>query len=282
MNPPALVVMAAGLGSRFGGTKQLVPVGPAGEVFFDFAISDARQAGVERVVMVVRRSFAAEVEEHVNRRHPGLEVHVVCQDEMPAPPRERPWGTAQAILAAAPAIDGSFLVVNADDYYGRTPYRLVVDALRVDPADAALGGGALAAYRLGATVPEAGTVTRAICRTDSGRLTSLVEVHGIARDEDGTIRAAGDTLPADTPVSLNLWGLPAAVLPGIAERWEAFIDANHDDDRAELLLPTVIGEMIDAGTLEVSVVDVDEDWIGVTNPGDLDDARKRLAELRRG
>ena len=156
MSDLAIVIMAAGLGSRFGGTKQLVDVGPNGEVFFDFAIADSIAAGADRVVLIVRREFADTVEEHVRSMHGDIDIHLVCQDETNAPTRKKPWGTAHAILAAKGAVDRPFIVVNADDYYGVESYQLVADELR----EAGESTVVLAAFELCRTLPNEGSVSR--------------------------------------------------------------------------------------------------------------------------
>lgn len=269
-----LVVMAAGLGSRFGGTKQLVTIGPNGEAFLDYAIADGRAAGVERVVLVVRSEIEDDVRAHLVRRYGTDEVAtLVCQDHH-GPARAKPWGTAHAVLSAAPAVDGPFLVVNADDYYGASSYRLAADALAARPEEAVLVG-----FELARTLPSHGAVSRGVCTVDDlGRLVGLVETHGIARSDDG-IAATDPAGPLDpaTTVSMNMWGFPRSVLDALGPRFDAFVATHASDPKAEMYLPSVVADLQTEGLLSVSVVRSTEDWIGVTNPDDLQTARSTLA-----
>lgn len=278
MSNLAIVIMAAGLGSRFGGNKQLVDVGPNGEVFFDFAIADAIAAGADRVVLIVRREFADTVEQHVRAMHGDVDLHLVCQDESGAPPRAKPWGTAHAILTAKDAVDRPFIVVNADDYYGVQSYAQVADALQ--------GAGdrtvVLAAFELGRTLPTKGSVSRGVCSVDGTVLTRLVETHGIERQASGTIVSTDppSELTDTTPVSMNMWGFPVSIFGHLERMWGEFLAAHGSTEKTEFLLPSAVAELTAAGLLEVSVVRTDSDWIGVTNPDDLDPARASLAALR--
>jgi choline kinase len=276
----ALVIMAAGMGSRFGGNKQLVDVGPNGEVFFDFAISDARRAGADRVVLIVRREFHDVVEQHVREFHgDDLDLHLVCQDEADAPPRAKPWGTAHAILTAAGVVDRPFIVVNADDYYGVESYQQAADAMSAADDRTAVVVG----FELGRTLPEKGAVSRGVLHVDgNGTLTKIVETHGIARGDDGTIRSEDPPgeLTDTTPVSMNMVALPRRIMDDLGELWPAFLAEHREHPKAEFLLPTVVGELTAAGRLDVQVVATSSDWIGVTNPDDLEPARATLAALR--
>ena len=288
MSDLAIVIMAAGLGSRFGGNKQLVDVGPNGEVFFDFAIADAIAAGADRVVLIVRREFADTVEEHVRAMHGPIDLHLVCQDEAEAPPRKKPWGTAHAILAAASVVDRPFIVVNADDYYGVESYQLVADELRdAAEGDAAEGDAdnstvVLAAFELGRTLPTVGSVSRGVCAADGEVLTKLVETHGIERNAEGIIISADPpgTLTDLTPVSMNMWGFPVSIFGHLERMWGEFLDAHRDTEKTEFLLPSAVAELMGEGHVKVKVVPTASDWIGVTNPADLDPARATLADLR--
>jgi NDP-sugar pyrophosphorylase family protein len=275
----ALVIMAAGLGSRFGGNKQIVPVGPNDEVFFDFAIADARAAGADRVVLIVRREFADTVEQHVRSMHgPDLDLHLVCQDESGAPPREKPWGTAHAILTAASVVDRPFIVVNADDYYGVESYRQVAEACRaITPTDAVVAG-----FELGRTLPSKGSVSRGVLDVDGTRLVRIVETHGIERRDDGGIVSADPpgTLTDTTPVSMNMFAFHPSLMDHLARLWDEFFAAHGDEPKTEFLLPTAVGQLESEGLLQVHVVPTSSDWIGVTNPDDLEPARATLAALR--
>ncbi len=278
-NGPAttLVIMAAGLGSRFGGTKQLVDVGPNGEVFLDFAIRDAVSAGAGKVVIIVRSEIEEEVREHLSTQHDdAVPIVLSCQDAH-GPARAKPWGTGHAILSAAHAIDTPFLVVNADDYYGPTSYRVALDALRL--ADAATG--VITAFRLAKTLPVVGQVSRGVCTADdSGRLASVVETHGIGRGADGAI--ASEDPPGvhgdDTLVSMNMWGFPAMLLGHLEAMFATFLADHGEEEKSEFLLPDVVSNLMNSGELTVVVTETDEQWIGVTNPDDLEPARAALRQ----
>lgn len=261
-----LVVMAAGLGSRFGGTKQLARVGPNGEAFLDFAIADAVAAGASRVVLIVRSDIEADVRQHFAARGglPGdLDVAYVRQDEH-GPARPKPWGTAHAVLSAAEAVSGPFMVCNADDYYGPTAFAALARAIDGMADNEAW----LCGYRLDHTLPAEGAVTRGVCQVDGDRLTGIVEREGISR--------ADHTFPKDTLVSMNLWAFPPAFLDALQDGFARFLKQNQDSPSAEYLLPTAVATEMEGGRLTVRVVTTEETWIGVTNPDDLEVARAAL------
>lgn len=269
--------MAAGIGSRFGGTKQLAVVGPNGEAFLDFAIQDAVGAGVDKVVLIVRSDIEADVQRHLDGRHPGVDIAFVMQDAH-GPRRAKPWGTGHAVLAAAPEVDGTFLVINADDYYGRSTYA----ALALAANDLADDRALLAGFRLDQTLPEKGEVSRGICAVVGNELASLVETHGIARQADGSI-TSGDpagALADDAIASMNCWAFPHRLFVDLARGFREFIDEHGDDEKSEYLLPSVVHELMAAGEMTVGVVPTSEPWVGVTNPDDLAVARQRISEVR--
>lgn len=272
-----LVVMAAGLGSRFGGTKQLAEVGPDGEAFLDFSILDATAAGVQRIVVIVRSQIEDDVRRHIERRHAHLDVRYVRQDEH-GPAREKPWGTGHAVLTAAPEVPGPFVVCNADDYYGTTTYLSVVPLAAVLPDDRAL----LAGFRMDRTLPPSGEVSRGVCEVDGDRLTSLVETHGIGRRDDGRITATdpAGVLAEDTVSSMNFWAFPHRLFDDLDRGFADFLAEHGDEAKAEYLLPSVVHELMGRGELTVGVVPTVESWVGVTNPDDLELARRRIAEIR--
>jgi NDP-sugar pyrophosphorylase family protein len=269
--------MAAGLGSRFGGTKQLAGVGPGGETFLDFAIVDAVAAGVTRVVLIVRTEIEDDVRSHVEPRHPEVDVAYVRQDGH-GPSRAKPWGTGHAVLAAAPEVSGPFLVCNADDYYGAGTYAVMAPRARTLAADEAL----LAGFRMDHTLPAHGEVSRGVCRVDGDRLVGLVETHGIGRRADGTISATDPPGPLapDTVSSMNFWAFHPRLFTELESGFDRFLAAHRDDEKAEYLLPSVVDELMTDGRLTVAVVPTDEAWVGVTNPDDLEVARTRIVALR--
>ncbi len=273
----SLVVLAAGLGRRFGGTKQLEAITDDGATFLDFAIEDAIAAGVENVVLVVRSEIDADVRAHVAAHHPGLDATFVRQDEF-GPARRKPWGTGHAVLAAATAVDGPFLACNADDYYGASTYPALTRAMRGLPS----GRAHMAGFPLGPTTPAQGAVSRAVCTIERGQLVSLVETHGLEWSGDIIVSTdpPGEHSP-DTLVSMNLWGFHRSFMDRLSDSFDAFHRSHPDPDGTdELYLPGVVGEAVAAGALAVGVVPTAEPWIGITNRGDLEVARERIRVLR--
>jgi len=265
-----LVVMAGGLGSRFGGAKQLAEVGPNGEALLDFAIRDARAAGVTRTVVVARSDLEDKLRAHLRLHHPAdLNLEVVHQDAH-GPSRAKPWGTGHALVAAAAVVDGPVVVLNADDFYGETGVSRVVRAVDREPDRAVMLGFALAG-----TLPAEGRVSRGICRvSQGGRLEGLAETHGIGWEGSAiTSRDPLSELAPATPVSMNIFGLPRLALDTLADQWETFHAAHAEDPSAEFLLPEALDAQRQEGLLEVDVLQTDEEWIGLTNRDDLEVAR---------
>ncbi len=275
-----LVVLAAGIGRRFGGTKQLESVGAQGEAFLDLTIAEAAAGGIERAVLVVRTDLEQVVTAHLDEHPPPVPHQLVFQDTF-GPARTRPWGTVHAVLTAGPAFDGPFVVANADDHYGATSHRLAAQALTQVGPDRA----ALVAFELDRTVPVTGRVSRGVCEVDDGRLVGVREHRRIERSggSGGAGRAIvsehGELAP-DTPVSMNLWCFDHAILDGLGERWQRFLDDDPGQE-AECFLPDAVAELVGEG-LTVEVIATPDRWIGVTNPADLETARRHLAEDRPG
>lgn len=270
--------MAAGLGSRFGGTKQLAEVGPNGEAFLDFSMSDAVAAGVDKVVLIVRSDIEDDVRRHVEPRHPDVEIAYVRQDEH-GPSRAKPWGTGHAVLVAAPEVAGPFIVCNADDYYGRTTYAAVAPLASGLPDGRAL----LAGFRMALTLPEHGEVSRGVCTVEGDELIELVETHGIGRRDDGSITATDPAGPLaqETVASMNFWAFPSSFFEELRGGFADFLDAHGDEASSEFLLPSVVNDLMRVRRMSVGVVPTAEAWVGVTNPDDLEVARTRIAEFRR-
>ncbi len=263
--------MAAGLGSRFGGVKQLAHVGSNGEAFLDFSIAQALSAGFTSVVLIVRNEIKEDVMNHISEQHPGLAVTYVCQDEF-GPERAKPWGTTHAVLSARSAIVAPFAVINADDYYGPSTFEVAAEQLALSQP----GRGANVAFELGKTVPPRGSVTRAVVQIDGDYFSGLVETDGCERLADGTLVAGDVAVPESTPVSMNFWCFDPSVLGQFQTEWEAFLDSRGDEPKSECGLPTTVNDLIARGELKLAVARSSETWIGITNPEDLELARQAL------
>ena len=278
MNKPVLVIMAAGMGSRYGGLKQLDPVGGHGQVILDYSIYDARRAGFETVVFVIKPEIEADFRSLVGERVAKvMDVKYVYQLKEDLPegytvPTERvkPWGTAQAALAARSVVDGPFAVVNADDYYGPAAYQLIYDYLCAHP-DGDLYEYAMVGYLLKNTVSENGTVARGVCEETGDHYLELVTER--TKIEKGPpLRFTEDDgqtwteLPEDTIVSLNMWGFNRSFLDEAWKRFPAFLDkaAAENPAKAEYFLPSVVSQLLEEGRARVKVLRSEDKWYGVT------------------
>jgi len=285
---PELLVMAAGLGSRFGGLKQLEPVGPDGERVMDYALYDARRAGVERAVFVIRKEMATEFHRQVGSRYSRwLDVAYAFQDLDQVPEgfrrpgeRTRPWGTAHAILAARDELKAPFLAINADDFYGRTAFELLAGFLA---RPGAAGAYAMVAFRMANTLSEHGPVARGICQVDpAGLLRSVTEHTGLERDGDGCRErdAAGvRRFTGREPVSMNIWGFRPDIFAQLQERFARFLAVSGQDPRAEFFIPTVVDALVREGQATVRVLDTPDRWFGVTYREDKAAVVARLQDL---
>ena len=286
-----LVVLAAGVGSRFGGLKQLEPVGPGGAALMDYTVFDALREGFGRVVLVVREQTHELFEEHLERgpaRHADVAlVHQELDDlpqgfQVPAG-RAKPWGTGHAVLAVAPVIEGPFAVVNADDHYGREGIAAIARFLEERATDGPPASWAMVGYRLGHTLPTSGTVSRALCRTaPDGRLAGLEEIPRIWRQGDGArwLDPEGNErdAPLDVLVSINLWGFTPSLLTRLELAFREFLGSDPGE-RGELFLPAVVGDAVAAGEAAVEVLSSPGRWCGLTSPEDREVVRHRLAEM---
>ena len=272
MSGPALLVLAAGMGSRYGGLKQMDAVGPCGEAIVDYSIYDALRAGFRRVVFVLRKEIETEFRQKVGARFEHLvEVSYVLQDLQHVPAgfhvpagRTKPWGTTHAVLAAEGTINGPFAVINADDFYGAESYRLLAEHLRNAAAEHALVG-----YVLRRTLSEYGAVARGVCAVDAHGLlrdvTEMTQIERVGTQIRNTLADGRTTeLTGDELVSMNLWGLRAEIFPLLRERLAAFLAAHGTELKSECYLPATVSELIGAGKAAVRVLPTPETWFGVT------------------
>ncbi|HEX9670107.1 MAG TPA: NTP transferase domain-containing protein [Thermoanaerobaculia bacterium] len=277
MSRPELVIMAAGMGSRFGGAKQVAPVGPGGELVLDYSVWDAARAGVERVVFVLRRDMEEEFHAFHGSRYAGrLDVAYAFQE---LDGRRKPWGTAHAVLAARPRIGGPFMVVNADDFYGAEAFTRMADFLRRESGDYAMVG-----YELGKTLSPHGRVARGVCAVNpDGTLRAVVEHTAIEPAEGGAraVEPGGGEVrfTGREPVSMNFWGFRPDLFPRLEERFARFLAERGDDPEAELYIPSVVDELIRAGQARVRVLPSSDRWFGMTYPEDRDEVVARIREL---
>ena len=274
----AVVVLAAGLGTRFGGLKQLAPVGPSGESLLAYSLRDAAFAGFERVVLVVRREIHDEVVAHVEHFCGSEDLVAVDQDAF-GPSRASPWGTAHAIVACRAAITSPFAVVNADDLYGADALVALADHLR-GPA-AGPGRASLVTYRVAETLSSGGGVSRATVQLAPGGSLTRIEEHTGVRRDGSRIVSDTEELSADALVSMNLWGFDPSVIDDLAPLVEAFTRA-HQRDTAELRLPDAVEMLVESEKLRVTVLPTLSQWIGITFPEDVEPARVAVREMLDG
>ncbi|MFZ4463952.1 MAG: nucleotidyltransferase family protein [Bacteroidales bacterium] len=288
MTKSSLVIMAAGIGSRFGGAKQLEPFGPSGERLMDYAIFDAIRLGFEKVVIVVRKETQDEFNDlFAEKLHGKIGFETVVQHSEVLLPgtnqtvsRQKPWGTGQALLSASKAINGSFVVINADDFYGRKALDLCSRQLEQSDDNLLY---ALISYRLDQTLSEHGSVSRAVCSTNlSGKLSNIYELVKIKQHEDGKIYDYGDRSPVllapETPVSMNCWGFKASIFERLEGMFQTFLKNNYQTNN-EFLLPRLMLEIVESKTAAVQVIPVETPWFGVTYPQDKELVVRQLNNL---
>ncbi len=277
---PTLLVLAAGMGSRYGGIKQIDAMGPSGEIIIEYSVYDAIRAGFGKVIFVIREEIEADFKAIFKGKFEDkIEIDYVYQsinspveglNQIPAE-RQKPWGTGHAILVAASKIDTPFAAINADDFYGFDAYRQMAKFLttKVSPTHYSMVG-----FTLSNTLSENGTVSRGVCTFDEHRkLQSVVENTGIVRDEDNVIVSKLDNnkeivLADNTVVSMNFWGFHPSIFDALKKQFIAFISKNADNPKAEFYIPYVVSEMMDNDEVECSVMTSQDMWYGVTYPND--------------
>lgn len=295
MKKPVLVIMAAGMGSRYGGLKQIDPVDAQGHIIMDFSIYDAVKAGFEKVVFIIKKENEADFRSCIgDRMEKQIQVEYVFQDINNLPEgfkvpegRTKPWGTAHAVLSCLPVIDGPFAVINADDYYGQQAFRMIYDFL-ASHEDKEKYQYTMVGYLLENTLTENGHVARGVCETnEAGKLTEITERVRIEKREDGPAYTEdeGNTwtgLAKDTVVSMNMWGFTKSVLEEIHDRFASFLKASLPENplKCEYFLPFVVDELIREDKAEVTVLKSRDRWYGITYKEDKPAVMKAIQALK--
>lgn len=293
MSQPTLVVMAAGIGSRYGGLKQVDPIGPNGEIVIDYSIFDALRAGFKKVVFIIRKDIEEIFREKIGRKvERQVETAYVFQDLYDVPDgfrvpdeRKKPWGTGHAVLAARNVVHEPFAAINADDFYGAGAFQALADFLRQARDSEGLYDYAMIGYILSNTLSDYGSVARGICRvTPEGRLIEVQERTRIEKEgsiihytENGTDWI---NLPCDSLVSMNMWGFTPSIFAELAARFPVFLERQAGSLlKAEFFLPAVVNELLQEGKARVKVLPTTEKWFGITNPQDRPQVQRAIRGL---
>ena len=288
---PSLLVLAAGMGSRYGGLKQLDPVGPSGETLMDYSIYDAKRAGFSRVVFLIRREMREDFEDQVGRKYQGiLEVDYAYQDkdDLPGgfvcpPGRDKPWGTGHAVWAARDALLGvPFAVINADDFYGAGTFTELMKAFSDQSSPEGMLECAMVGFRLSETLSEHGTVSRGICQTENGYLQSVEEWTEISQEAEIRGRnPAGKvlSLTGEETTSMNVWAFPPHAFPPLRLGFSRFLESMPVPLKSEFYLPAAVDEWIKDGSGRVSVRPASCSWMGVTYKEDRPRVEKLISTL---
>ncbi|MBD5220073.1 MAG: nucleotidyltransferase [Bacteroidales bacterium] len=287
---PTLFVLAAGMGSRYGGLKQLDGVGPNGQTIMDYSIYDAIRAGFGKVVFVIRKDFEQEFREKILSKYQGhIPVEVVFQsiDALPEgytcpADRTKPWGTNHAVLMGKDAIHEPFAVINADDFYGRNAFEVIAKELSRDHAKP--GEYCMVGFRVGNTMTENGSVARGVCTDKNGYLDNVVERTAITYDPEHRITFTDENgqtqyLDPKTPVSMNLWGFTPDYFEFSEREFKKFLDKDINAPKSEFYIPSCVNTLIHSGEASVKVLDTDSKWFGVTYAADRPGVVAKLAEL---
>lgn len=288
MKKTTLVIMAAGLGSRFGGgIKQLAKVGPNNEVIMDYSVYDAVRAGFNKVIFIIRKDIEEQFKEIIGNRiskHVNTQYAIQSVEDLPygyecPEKRTSPWGTGQAVLSARDLINEPFAVINADDYYGKEAFELVHEYLVSDkPKEKGLNL-CLAGFILENTLSINGTVTRAICREANGKLTEIKETYEIKKLQNGNIVSEKNELDKNAVVSMNMWGCPPEFIKTLEDEFKTFLDKNINDTKSEFLVPIIIGDLLKKGNLSVDVLKSHDKWFGVTYAEDKEYVKQEIEKL---
>ena len=283
MKDITLLVMAAGMGSRYGGLKQLDAVGPSDETIIDFSVYDAIRAGYNKVVFIIREDFEKQFKEKISNKYQDkIEVEIVYQDLNDLPnsfscpkDRSKPWGTGHAILAARNVISEPFAAINGDDFYGRESFKIISDHY-----SSVNSGFAMAAFQLDKTLSDYGSVSRGICEQNLNQLVTVVETHGIKKSSAGNIECDRDiSLLGNELVSMNMWGFMPSIFDHLEKMFNEFLDENISDLKSEFLIPSVVNDLIEKNIEKVQVLKTRSTWFGVTYIEDKPFVKNQIKEL---
>ena len=283
MKDITLLVMAAGMGSRYGGLKQLDAVGPSGETIIDFSVYDAIRAGYNKVVFIIREDFEKQFKEKISNKYEDkIKVEIVYQDLHDLPnsfscpkDRSKPWGTGHAILAARNVISEPFAAINGDDFYGRESFKIISDHY-----SSMNSGFAMAAFQLDKTLSDYGSVSRGICEQNLNQLVTVVETHEIKKSSAGNIECDRDiSLLGNELVSMNMWGFMPSIFDHLEKMFNEFLDENISDLKSEFLIPSVVNDLIEKNIEKVQVLKTKSTWFGVTYIEDKPFVKNQIKEL---
>ena len=283
MKDITLLVMAAGMGSRYGGLKQLDAVGPSDETIIDFSVYDAIRAGYNKVVFIIREDFEKQFKEKISNKYEDkIKVEIVYQDLHDLPnsfscpkDRSKPWGTGHAILAARNVISEPFAAINGDDFYGRESFKIISDHYSSVNIDFAM-----AAFQLDKTLSDYGSVSRGICEENLNQLVTVVETHGIKKSSAGNIECDRDiSLLGNELVSMNMWGFMPSIFDHLEKMFNEFLDENISDLKSEFLIPSVVNDLIEKNIEKVQVLKTKSTWFGVTYIEDKPFVKNQIKEL---
>ncbi len=276
---PTLFILAAGMGSRYGGLKQIDGVGPSGETIMDYSIFDALKAGFGKIVFVIRHDFEQEFRDKIVTKYAGhVPVEIVFQDmnNIPDgftinPERTKPWGTNHAVMMGADVIKEPFAVINADDFYGAESFQALADFLKT--MDGKTNNYCMIGFKIGNTLSDNGGVSRGFCEVDAeGYLTGVTECHNIRRVDGNLLQTLADgsdaPFPSDANVSMNMWGFTPDYFDYSKEAFIEFLKLNHDQLKAEFYIPTVVNDLIQRKKISLKVIPTTSKWFGVTYAAD--------------
>ena len=277
-----LLIMAAGMGSRYGGLKQLDSVGPNGETIIDYSVYDAIRAGFNKVIFIIRREFEKEFKSQITNKYEGsIQVEFAFQelnnlpDGFDCPPdRQKPWGTGHAILSAVNLIKEPFVVINGDDFYGLESYQLVSDYYK--------NGGdmfTMVAYELGNTLSDFGGVTRGLCTLENDLLSTVIETNNLEKSESGVSSERNIALDGSEPVSMNVWGFTPDLFPYLKSMFNDFLKLEGKELKSEFFIPSVVNNLIQSNIKAVKVLKTGSSWFGVTYKEDKPHVVNKIKSL---